>query len=238
MNQVRLLHIDDEADIREVVAISLGLDPEFAVRGCASGEDGLAVAAEFRPDLILLDVMMPVMDGPATLERLRENPQTAAIPVVFMTARAQTRELDQLKSLGAIGVIPKPFDPMTLAASVRSHMREMEDTLAAVRSTFVRRANDDAVAIAHARSALRNETMSSGAMARIREIAHGLAGAAGIFGFGEISSAASTLEEAVITAVNAGCAPEGIERALNALLECIEKNNFCREERTSRRPDA
>lgn len=123
MSSLRVLHIDDEADIREVVAISLGLDPEFAVRGCASGEAGLADAAQYPPHIILLDVMMPVMDGPATLGQLRKNPQTADIPVVFMTARAQTRELDHFKSLGAIGVIPKPFDPMTLAASVRMHIR-------------------------------------------------------------------------------------------------------------------
>ena len=117
-----MLHIENEPDIREVVAISLGLDPGFVVRSCASGEAGLADAAQHPPDLILLDVMMPVMDGPKTLAHLRENPQTADIPVVFMTARAQTRELDRFKSLGA-GVICKPFDPMTLAASVRSHAR-------------------------------------------------------------------------------------------------------------------
>lgn len=117
-----MLQIDDEPDILEIVAASLSLDPEFEVRGCGSGADGLAAAAEWRPDLILLDVMMPVMDGPATLRRLRDNPQTADIPVVFMTARAQTRELDRFKSLGAAGVIVKPFDPMMLAASVRGQM--------------------------------------------------------------------------------------------------------------------
>jgi two-component system OmpR family response regulator len=123
MRSLRVLHIDDETDIRDVAALSLELDPELAVRSCASGEAGLAAAAECRPDLILLDVMMPVMDGPATLARLREDPQTVDIPVVFMTARAQTRELEYFKSLGAVGVIAKPFDPMTLADSVRSHMR-------------------------------------------------------------------------------------------------------------------
>jgi CheY-like chemotaxis protein len=119
MNSLRVLHIDDEPDIREIAAASLSLDPELEVRGCASGADGVAAAAEWRPDLILLDVMMPAMDGPMTLKCLRENPQTANIPIVFMTARAQTRELDHFKSLGAMGVIVKPFDPMTLAAAVR-----------------------------------------------------------------------------------------------------------------------
>jgi len=118
-----VLHIDDDSDILEVVAASLGLDPQFVVRDCRSGADGLTVAAEWRPDVILLDVMMPVMDGPSTLRRLRETPQTADIPVVFMTARAQTSDIEQFKSLGTAGVITKPFDPMKLAPSVRNYIR-------------------------------------------------------------------------------------------------------------------
>ena len=121
MSSLRVLHIDDYSDIRAVVAMSLGLDSEFEVRSCASGKDGLAAAAECQPDIILLDVMMPVMDGPETLRHLRENPKTADIPVVFVTASAQARELEHFKSLGAAGVIAKPFDPMMLAASVRSY---------------------------------------------------------------------------------------------------------------------
>ena len=123
MSSYRVLQIDDEPDILEIVAASLSLDPKFEVRGCRSGADGLTAAAQWRPDLILLDVMMPVMDGPATLKHLQEDPRTAGIPVVFMTARAQTRELDHFKSLGAAGVIVKPFDPMTLAASLRNQMQ-------------------------------------------------------------------------------------------------------------------
>jgi CheY-like chemotaxis protein len=117
-----VLHIDDEPDILDIVSASLGLDPEIDVRDCGSGADGLVAAAEWRPDLILLDVMMPVMDGPATLAHLRANPRTANIPVVFMTARVQQQDLADFKSLGAAGVITKPFDPMTLAAAVRSQM--------------------------------------------------------------------------------------------------------------------
>jgi two-component system OmpR family response regulator len=128
---VRILHIDDECDICEVVAMSLGLDPEFTVRSCSSGAEGLAAAAKDTPDIILLDVMMPFMDGPTTLAHLRENSRTAAIPVVFMTARAQSREIEQFKSLGAAGVIAKPFDPMTLAAAVRSHLHPEKTVLAA-----------------------------------------------------------------------------------------------------------
>jgi CheY-like chemotaxis protein len=123
MSEIRILHVDDESDIREIVDMSLGLNPDFQVRACGSGAEAIQAAAEWSPYLILLDVMMPGMDGPATLAQLRKNPQTSAIPVVFMTARAQAREIDQFLSLGAQGVISKPFDPMTLATEVEDQLR-------------------------------------------------------------------------------------------------------------------
>jgi CheY-like chemotaxis protein len=125
MSAIRILHVDDEPDIREVVDISLGLNPDFDVRACASGAEAITAAAEWSPLLILLDVMMPGMDGPATLMQLRNNPQTAAIPVIFMTARAQTREVEHFITLGAQGVISKPFDPMTLAVQVQNHLQAL-----------------------------------------------------------------------------------------------------------------
>jgi CheY-like chemotaxis protein len=122
MNTYRLLHVEDEPDIREVVEISLSLDPGITLMSCASGADALVTAVHWKPDVILLDVMMPGMDGPQTLTHLRENKSTANIPVVFMTARAQNREVEHFLSLGAVGVIPKPFDPMTLATALRSYL--------------------------------------------------------------------------------------------------------------------
>jgi CheY-like chemotaxis protein len=122
MTDIRILLVDDEPDIREVVDVSLGLDPELKIRACASGADALVTAADWSPSLILLDVMMPLMDGPATLANLRKNPRTAKIPVVFLTARTRSDEIEQYMSLGAQGVLPKPFNPMTLAASVRSYL--------------------------------------------------------------------------------------------------------------------
>jgi CheY-like chemotaxis protein len=122
MTDIRILLVDDEPDIREVLDVSLGLDPEFKIRACASGADALATAADWSPALILLDVMMPLMDGPTTLANLRKNPRTANIPVIFLTARTQTDEIEQYISLGAQGVLSKPFDPMTLAASVRDYL--------------------------------------------------------------------------------------------------------------------
>jgi CheY-like chemotaxis protein len=122
MSAIRILHVDDEPDIREVVDLSLALNPDFEVRACSSGAEAITAAAEWLPALILLDVMMPGMDGPATLVELHKGPKTSDIPVVFMTARAQAREVEHFISLGAQGVISKPFDPMTLADEVRSHL--------------------------------------------------------------------------------------------------------------------
>lgn len=116
----RILYVDDDNDIREVALMALELDDGLEVRGCASGAEALAVAPTFQPELILLDVMMPQMDGPTTLTELRADPRTANIAVVFITARTQTAEVEQLKRLGALGVIPKPFDPMTLAEQARA----------------------------------------------------------------------------------------------------------------------
>lgn len=198
MTALRILHVDDEPDIRDVVEMSLGLDPIFSVRGCGSGEEAIAAAAAWKPDLILLDVMMPMMDGPATLSRLRDMPQTAAIPVVFMTARAQPRELEHFVSLGAEGVIAKPFDPMTLAASVRNYVRTADVVIATRRQAFLERARNEAEALAHCRESLGDEEKAPIALERIRGIAHGLAGAGGIFGFQDVSDAAAALEQAIL----------------------------------------
>lgn len=120
MDRHRVLHVEDEPDIREVVRMSLALDPELTVKSCCSGPEALTEAAQWDPDLILMDVVMPVMDGPELLVQLRKSRRTAGIPVVFMTARAQASEVEQFIALGAAGVIAKPFNPLTLAASVRA----------------------------------------------------------------------------------------------------------------------
>ncbi len=118
----RVLYVDDEPDIREIAEMSLSLDPDFEVRTAVSGEDALAQIATWYPDFILLDVMMPGMDGPAVLARLRADPATAALPVAFVTARAQRSEIQNFATLDAVGVIAKPFDPISLAAHVRALM--------------------------------------------------------------------------------------------------------------------
>jgi two-component system OmpR family response regulator len=121
MTRLNVLHVDDEPDIREVAAMSLELDPDMSLTSAASGAEALSLMeGGVRPDVILLDVMMPVLDGPGTLARLRQLPGLEQTPVIFMTARAQASELSRYLDLGAIGVIVKPFDPMTLADSVRN----------------------------------------------------------------------------------------------------------------------
>jgi len=120
-----LMHVDDEPDIREVAAMALELDPNLSLVSVGSGQEALdLIAAGQEPDVILLDFMMPIMDGPGVLKRLRAMSGQELTPVIFMTARAQTSEVDQLKALGAIGVIVKPFDPMTLADQVRGLLAE------------------------------------------------------------------------------------------------------------------
>lgn len=143
MTLLRVLHVDDEPDIRELVDISLALDPELSVRSCACGHDAIAVAAEWLPDVILIDVMMPTMDGPETLGQLRQRDLTAKIPVVFMTARAQARELAHFLSLGAAGVISKPFDPMTLATMVKQYLQNVGPDAENLRRNSAKRASID-----------------------------------------------------------------------------------------------
>jgi CheY-like chemotaxis protein len=115
----RILFVEDDSDIQIVASLALESLGGFRVLACASGAEALSRFAEFAPDLVLLDVMMPGMDGPATLEALRRLPGGGTTPVVFMTARVQAHEVARYKALGAVEVISKPFDPMRLAATVR-----------------------------------------------------------------------------------------------------------------------
>lgn len=115
---MRLLIIEDEEHIREIAQVSLEIFGGWEVLAAGGGEAGLQLALDEQPDAILLDVMMPDLDGPATLARLRADPRTAGIPVVFLTAKAQAADRRQLAELGAAAVLEKPFDPTTLASEV------------------------------------------------------------------------------------------------------------------------
>ncbi len=111
---LRILYAEDEPDIQAIAQIALEDIGGFEIKYCRSGKEVLAVIEDFNPDLLLLDVMMPELDGPATLLELRKR-SNKSVPTIFMTAKIQPIEIAQYKSLGVIEVIHKPFDPMTLS---------------------------------------------------------------------------------------------------------------------------
>ena len=116
----RLLYVDDDPTLTLLTRISLERVGGFTVKTCASGAEALAEVEAFAPDLVLLDVMMPGMDGPATLQALRQMPALDRVPVVFMTAKVQGEEVARYLELGAADVIGKPYDPVRLPELVRT----------------------------------------------------------------------------------------------------------------------
>ncbi len=120
----RIMLVEDEEDIQTVAKLALEAIGGFTVETCSSGKQALAAAPTFAPDLILLDVMMPDLTGPSTLQAMRANPELEKIPVIFMTAKVQSHEVSEYRAMGALGVIPKPFDPLTLANLIRQIWNE------------------------------------------------------------------------------------------------------------------
>ncbi|MEM8719947.1 MAG: response regulator [Cyanobacteria bacterium P01_G01_bin.39] len=118
MNHKNILLIDDEETIQEVVQVGISIEAGWQVAIASSGLEGIDLAQNQQPDAILLDVMMPEMDGIDTLSQLKANKQTSAIPVIFLTAKAQAEEKNQFQSLGVVDVITKPFNSMTLASQI------------------------------------------------------------------------------------------------------------------------
>ena len=115
----RILYVEDEPDIQAVAKLALEQVGQFTLEVCSSGNEALDKAAAFSPDLILLDVMMPEMDGPTTLSKLRDIDGLQSTPAIFMTARVQPHEIQEYQAMGAVDVIAKPFDPMMLSNQIR-----------------------------------------------------------------------------------------------------------------------
>jgi CheY-like chemotaxis protein len=115
----RVMCVEDDPDIRMIIEFSLATLGGYQVCLCADGRSALAQAPNFKPDLVLLDVMMPGLSGPETLAALRGQVEMAGVPVVFMTAKAMPNEVEELLQYGATGVIVKPFDPVTLPQDIR-----------------------------------------------------------------------------------------------------------------------
>jgi two-component system OmpR family response regulator len=116
----RILLVEDDTDIQVVGRLALEAVGGFTVEVCNSGQEALDRVGAFAPDLILLDVMMPGMDGPTTLVHLRADAATAQIPIIFMTAKVQPAEVKSYQAMGAMNVIAKPFDPMALPETIRA----------------------------------------------------------------------------------------------------------------------
>ncbi len=115
----RILYVEDEPDIQAVAKLALEQVGRFTLEVCSSGQEALDRAEKFSPQLMLLDVMMPEMDGPTTLSKLRDISGLQDTPAIFMTARVQPHEIQEYISMGAVDVIAKPFDPMTLSSQIR-----------------------------------------------------------------------------------------------------------------------
>ena len=123
---INLLHVEDDADIRERARMALGISGEFAIIQCESGDEALSEVENSTPDVILLDMMMPGMTGLQTLQHMRKMPHLAEVPAIFMTARTQQSDVDELRAMGNVEVITKPFDPMTLSDQIKEAMAKID----------------------------------------------------------------------------------------------------------------
>ncbi|MBE9067018.1 response regulator [Leptolyngbya cf. ectocarpi LEGE 11479] len=120
METKHILIIDDDADIREATQLCLEITGHWDVLKASNGQEGIAIAQTEHPDVILLDMMMPGMDGLTILERLQDNPQTQQIPIIILTAKAQSHEQEFFRQLKVLSVITKPYDPMTISDQIFS----------------------------------------------------------------------------------------------------------------------
>jgi CheY-like chemotaxis protein len=116
----RICYVEDDEDIQRIVRMSLERVGKMTVAVVGDPTRAIETMAEFRPDLVMLDWMMPVMDGPTLFQQMKLRPETSSLPVVFITARASQRDLDDLKNLGAAGTISKPFSPKDLPDQLRA----------------------------------------------------------------------------------------------------------------------
>jgi diguanylate cyclase (GGDEF)-like protein len=218
---MRVLVIDDDGDTRELVQMSLAL-ARMETLTASSGADGLAKAARERPDAILLDVMMPFMDGPATLRALRADPRTADIPVLFLTASAMIAEVERLESLGVVGILAKPFDPATLGGRVRAALEkspasrrppsapaaaDLPRTLDDLRNAFVKTSLGKAGRATELVARLEAQPKDEEAREELMRFFHSLAGIGASHGFVQVTALAKEGELECIALKRAGAMP-------------------------------
>jgi diguanylate cyclase (GGDEF)-like protein len=202
-NKLNILYVDDESDIRMIVEYALEDEADFNLLLCSSGQEALAKVVEFKPDLILLDVMMPGQDGPSTLQKLRELPQTRATPVLFVTAKVQPHEVAQFKAMGAIDVIAKPFEPTQLAAHIRQHIssgpRETKEDkkrkkFETLRELYRQELPSRLEAIANNWQTLQTAHADTDVLKELHRQVHSLTGSGHSFGYSTLSDAARGIE--------------------------------------------
>jgi CheY-like chemotaxis protein len=216
-----VLYVDDDPDICEVVQATLCLISALDVYTAGSGEAAIALACELRPDLILMDVMMPGLDGPATLKRMREIAPINEIPVIFLTAKVLPAEVADLFQLGAIGVIGKPFDPLKLGDEMLSLWKgsnavvatpgmsdkraKVDAQVSSLTNGFLLRTKEDI----HRLRKLLDRAGNGDRMVfkEFERIAHSIHGAGAMFGFPAISEAAGAIERLVEEIAAAAAAP-------------------------------
>jgi diguanylate cyclase (GGDEF)-like protein len=204
-----LVYADDEPDLRVIVQIALNLAQGLTVQTAESGEQALQLARELQPDLLLLDVMMPGLDGPATLQRLRADPAIARIPVIFVTAKATPENVARFRALGASAVIAKPFDPMQLAAQVLSLWQtiapqpqrvsnidagqvRLREQVARLAEKFLERTKLQAVTLGQLSASV--QAGDSSGLSSMHEIAHKIHGGGATFNFPAVSACAGEIE--------------------------------------------
>ena len=234
---MKVLIIDDDADTRELVQMSLALARMETITA-ASGADGVAKAARDRPDAILLDVMMPFMDGPSTLRALRADPKTADIPVLFLTASAMIAEVERLESLDVVGILPKPFDPATLGARVRTALEKsaasrpatsvpaaatLPKTLDDLRNAFVKTSLEKATRAKELVARLEAQPRDEAAREELMRFFHSLAGIGASHGFVQVTALAKEGELECMALKRVGAAPgpgeiDNWERLIAALV--------------------
>jgi two-component system OmpR family response regulator len=232
-----VLYVDDDSDICSVVQATLGLVPGLNVHTADSGERAIDLAYELRPDLVLMDVMMPGLDGPSTFRRMRESALLRGIPVIFMTAKVLPAEIAQLLQLGAIGVIVKPFDPLKLYADLfslwskggaapRSSIEgggpaEVQAQVDSLTVSFLQRAWADVINLA--KMIERAQAGDRSVFHEIERICHSIHGAGAMFGFPKISEEGGSMAR-MITAVTASAEPKSSASESATLQQLLEAN--------------
>lgn len=198
----KIMLVEDEEDIRVLVKMSLEKMGDFDVEVCESGIEAIEKSTVFHPDLILLDVMMPEMDGPGTLERLRRDPRSADIPVIFLTARSQSEAVESCRHLGVIGIITKPFDPVTLPDFIKNiwdgrnktRHDDIDGDLYELHKMYLDKFPAKSAFLKTLLERLKSEPEDLGSLDELKESLHKLRGSAGSYGFDEVGKTAEEWE--------------------------------------------